>query len=191
MMWAQVGWLQTGVAWREWADFSYQTRTSWSRERRVVAKAEYLPGGPNPRFVVTSLTAQPWPPQLLYEESYCERGDAENRIKEQKLDLAAGRTSTSQLRANQLRLWFSAAAYLLVSGLRRLGLAGTPLARAQCGSLRQRLLKIGAWVRVTASRVRVALTEAFPLQDVFARACAALSRLPSWPGPQAVAAPGG
>jgi Transposase DDE domain group 1 len=191
MMWAHIGWLQTGVAWREWADFDYQTRKSWTRPRRVVAKAEYLPGGANPRFVVTSLAASTHPPQTLYEGSYCERGDTENRIKEQKLDLASGRTSTSKLRANQLRLWFSATAYVLVSGLRRLGLAGTPLARAQCGSLRQRLLKIGAWVRVTAQRVRVALTEAFPLRALFARACAALGRLPSWAGPQVVACPGG
>lgn len=153
----------------------------------MVAKAEYLPGGPNPRFVATSLTDEQCAAASLYEQSSCARGDAENRIKEQKLDLASGRTSTSQLRANQLRLWFSATAYVLVSGLRRRGLAGTPLARAQCGSLRQRLLKIGAWVRVTAQRVRVALTEAFPLQAVFTRACAALGRLPSWSGLPAVA----
>jgi len=182
MMWAHVGYLMSGVACREWADLAYQTRTSWSRSRRVVAKAEFLPGGPNPRFVVTSLTAEARPAQALYEEEYCRRSDAENRIKEQKLALASGRTSTSGLRSNQLRLWFSAAAYLLVSGLRRLGLAGTPLARGQCGTLRQRLLKIGGWVRVTARRVLVSLSEAFPLQDVFARACGALRQLPSWPG---------
>ena len=165
---------------REWADLEYQTRRSWSRSRRVVAKAEFLAGGPNPRFVVTSLTAAAWPAQALYEQGYCGRSDAENRLKEQKLDLASGRTSTSGLRSNQLRLWFSAAAYLLVSGLRRLGLAGTPLAHGQCGTLRQRLLKIGGWVRVVAGRVRVALSEAFPLRDVFTRACAALRQLPSW-----------
>ncbi len=188
MMWAQVGYLMSGVACRAWADLEYQTRRSWSRSRRVLATAEFLPGGPNPRFVVTSLTAAARPAQALYEEDYCGRSDAENRIKEQKLDLASGRTSTSGRRSNQLRLWFSAAAYLLVSGRRRLGLAGTPLARGQCGTLRQRLLKSGGWVRVAAGRVLVALSEAFPLQAVFARACAALRRLPSWPGRRRAAA---
>jgi hypothetical protein len=182
MMWAHIGWLQTGVACRQWADFSYQTRKSWSRARRVVAKAEHLPGGPNPRFVVTSLSAARQEAAVLYEQTYCGRGDAENRLKEQKLDLASGRTSTAALRSNQLRLWWSAVAYVLVSGLRRLGLAGTSLARAQCGSLRQRLLKIGAWVQVSAERVRVSLSEAFALPGVFARAYAALSRLASWSG---------
>jgi len=178
----------SGVACRAWADLEYQTRRSWSRSRRVLATAEFLPGGPNPRFVVTSLTAAARPAQALYEEDYCGRSDAENRIKEQQLDLASGRTSTSGRRSNQLRLWFSAAAYLLVSGRRRLGLAGTPLARGQCGTLRQRLLKSGGWVRVAAGRVLVALSEAFPLQAVFARACAALRRLPSWPGRRRAAA---
>jgi DDE family transposase len=182
MMWAHVGWLRTGVASRQWADFDYQTRTSWSRARRVVAKAEHLPGGPNPRFVVTSLSAAWQGARELYEQTYCGRGEAENRLKEQKLDLASGRTSTRALRSNQLRLWWSAAAYVLVSGLRRLGLAGTALARGQCGSLRQRLLKIGAWVQVSAERVRVSLSEAFALREVFARAYAALSRLGAWPG---------
>jgi hypothetical protein len=192
LMWAHVGYLATGVACRQWADLDYRTRTSWTRSRRVVAKAEFLPGGANPRFVVTSLAAEARPARELYESAYCGRGDAENRVKEQKLDLASGRTSTSAFRANQLRLWFSGCAYLLASGLRRLGLGGTPLARAQCGTLRQRLLKVGGWVRVTARRVRVSLSEAFPLRAVFARACAALSRLPSWPRPAAApAAPAG
>ena len=110
-----------GVPGRVFADLEYRTLRSWSRSRRVVAKAEYLAAGPNPRFVVTSLAATEWPAQTLYERAYCGRGDMENRIKEQKLDLSAGRTSTSQMRSNQLRLWFSAIAYLLVSGVRRLG----------------------------------------------------------------------
>jgi hypothetical protein len=180
MMFALMGYLSTGVACREWADFEYQTLRSWSRSRRVVAKAEYLPGGPNPRFVVTSLEEQTRAAREVYEEDYCSRGEVENRIKEQKLDLASGRTSTSQLRANQLRLWFSSVAYLLVSGLRRLGLRQTPLARAQCGTLRGRLLKIGGWVRVQARRLLVSLSEACPLRAVFAQAYAALRQLPTW-----------
>jgi hypothetical protein len=189
LLWAHIGYLSTGIACREWADFEYQTLSSWSRSRRVVAKVEFLPGGPNPRFVVTSLAEAARAARQVYEEDYCSRGEMENRIKEQKLDLAAGRTSTSQLRSNQLRLWFSAAAYGLVSGLRRLGLAGTPLARAQCGTLRSRLLKIGGWVRVQARRVLVSLNEACPVQAVFARAYAALSRLPSWLAPRPAAVP--
>jgi hypothetical protein len=193
LMWAHVRYLRCGVACREWADFLYQTRKTWSRERRVVCKAEYLPGGPNPRFVVTSLAAvqvtaavdeQTYctlAPAAVYEEKYCARGDAENRIKEQKRDLAAGRTSTHGLRSNQLRLWFSSLAYVLVSGLRRLGLAQTPLSAGQCGTLRERLLKIGGWVRVTAGRLYVSLCEACPVRAVFGRAYAALRRLPSWP----------
>jgi hypothetical protein len=188
LMQAHIAYLLTGVASRAWADFSYQTRSSWSRARRVVAKAEYLPRGPNPRFVVTSLGSVRGAAEV-YEAAYCGRGSAENRIKEQKLDLASGRTSTSRLRSNQLRLWFSAAAYLLVSGLRRLALQQTPLAQAQCGTLQQRLLKIGGWVRVRARRVLVSLSEAFPLRTVFARAWAALRRLPSWPGSGCGAAP--
>jgi hypothetical protein len=191
MMFAVMGYLSTGVACREWADFEYQTRESWSRPRRVVAKAEYLPGGPNPRFVVTALAQEERAAREVYEQDYCQRGDMENRIKEQKLDLASGRTSTSQLRSNQLRLWFSAVAYLLVSGLRRLGLEGTALARAQCGTLRCRLLKIGGWVRVQAQRVLVSLSEACPVQAVFAQAYAALRRLPSWLAAQAAPMPVG
>jgi hypothetical protein len=189
MMLAFMDCVSTGVACRRWADFEYQTLTTWSRSRRVVAKAEFLPGGPNPRFVVTSLAAEARAARQVYEEDYCSRGETENRIKEQKLDLASGRTSTSQLRSNQLRLWFSAAAYVLVSGLRRLGLVGTPLERAQCGTLRSRLLKIGGWVRVQARRVLVSLNEACPVQAVFARAWAALRRLPSWRASRLAAVP--
>ena len=170
---AHIRHLMCGVPCRVWADFSYGTLKSWSRERRVVAKAEFLPGGPNPRFVVTSLPAEGprgRPAQAVYEEDYCSRGDTENRIKEQKLDLAAGRTSCTPLRANQLRLWLTSVAYLLVSGLRRLGLGGTTLAPAQCGSIRSKLLKVGAWVRVVAQRVCVSLSGACPYQEVFAQA---------------------
>lgn len=164
---AQARYLQTGVAARAFTDFVYQTRDSWSRARRVVGKAEHLPKGPNPRFVVTSLTAAEREAQVLYEQDYCGRGDMENRIKEQQLMLFADRTSTAWLRSNQLRLWFSSAAYVLVQALRRLGLAGTRLAQAQCGSIRLWLFKIGARVRVTARKVWVALASACPYRDVF------------------------
>ena len=159
--------LQTGVAARVFADFVYQTRDSWSRARRVVGKAEYLPKGSNPRFVVTSLSTTEREAQLLYEEDYCARGDRENRIKEQQLMLFADRTSTAWLRSNQLRLWFSSAAYVLVQALRRLGLAGTPMAQAQCGSIRLWLFKIGALVRVTVRKVWVSLSSACPYRQVF------------------------
>jgi hypothetical protein len=164
---AHARYLQTGVAARVFAEFAYQTRDSWSRPRRVVGKAEYLPKGSNPRFVVTSLSAAERAARVLYEEDYCARGDMENRIKEQQLMLFADRTSTAWLRSNQLRLWFSAAAYVLVQALRRLGLAGTRLAQAQCGSIRLWLFKIGALVRVTVRKVWVSLSSACPYQPVF------------------------
>ncbi len=126
---------------RVFTDFCYQTLQSWSRPRRVVGKAEHLPKGSNPRFVVTSLSAQDCPAQTLYEQEYCARGDMENRIKEQQLYLFADRTSAATMRANQLRLWFSSVAYTLMLALRRLGLQGTELAQAQCGTIR---LKLGA-----------------------------------------------
>ena len=166
---AHARYLQTGVAARVFADFSYQTRDSWSRPRRVVGKAEYLPKGPNPRFVVTSLAGAEREARALYEEDYCARGDMENRIKEQQLMLFADRTSTAWLRSNQLRLWFSSVAYVLVQAVRRLGLAGTRLAQAQCGSIRLWLFKIGALVRVTVRKVWVALASACPSQEVFTR----------------------
>jgi hypothetical protein len=164
---AHARYLQTGVAARVFADFVYQTRDSWSRARRVVGKAEYLPKGPNPRFVVTSLPVTEREARALYEEDYCARGDMENRIKEQQLMLFADRTSTAWLRSNQLRLWFSSAAYVLVQALRRLGLAGTRLAQAQCGSIRLWLFKIGALVRVTVRKVWVSLSSACPYRTLF------------------------
>jgi hypothetical protein len=178
---AHVRYLQTGVAARVFADFVYQTRDSWSRARRVVGKAEYLPKGPNPRFVVTSLPAAAREARALYEEDYCARGDMENRIKEQQLMLFADRTSTAWLRSNQLRLWFSSAAYVLVQALRRLGLAGTRLAQAQCGSIRLWLFKIGALVRVTVRKVWVSLSSACPYRDVFTQVYENLRRVPSAP----------
>src|SRR5215471_433732 len=181
---AHARYLQTGVAARVFADFAYRTRDSWGRARRVVGKAEYLPKGPNPRFVVTSLSAAEREAQALYEEDYCARGDMENRIKEQQLMLFADRTSTAWLRSNQLRLWFSSAAYVLVQALRRLGLAGTRLAQAQCGSIRLWLFKIGALVRVTVRKVWVSLSSACPYRDVFTQVYENLRRVPSalpWP----------
>jgi hypothetical protein len=154
---------------RVFKDFAYRAK-SWGRQkRRVVGKAEWTAEGPNPRFVITNLTVEEVAGQALYEEVYCGRGNMENRIKEQKLDLFAGRTSTAKLRANQLRLWFSTLGYLLMNQLRRVGLAGTELAGATCGTIRTRLFKIGAVVRVTVRRVWVCLSSAFPLQELFAQ----------------------
>ena len=157
---------------RVFQDFRYRARSWGPKKRRVVGKAEWTREGANPRFVITNLTMEECPAQALYEQEYCERGNMENRIKEQKLDLFAGRTSTGTLRANQLRLWFSTVAYLLVNQLRRVGLAGTSLATATCGTIRVRLLKIGAVVRVTVRRVWVSLSSAYPLQELFGAAAA-------------------
>jgi hypothetical protein len=154
---------------RVFTEFPYQTRESWSRSRRVVAKAEYLVRGENPRFVVTSLGADAWAAQALYEELYCARGEMENRIKEQ-LTLFAGRVSAESMRANQLRVYLAAMAYVLLHGLRRLGLRGTELAKAQATTIRLRLLKIGARIRITARKVWISMASSFPLQTVFAQA---------------------
>jgi hypothetical protein len=163
---------QTSQAARVFADLDYRTRKSWSRSRRVVAKAEHLPGtrGENPRFVVTSIAAVELSAQPLYEEHYCARGDMENRIKEQQLGLFADRTSAATMRANQIRLALSTIAYTLMDALRRLGLKDTPLAKAHCSTIRTRLLKIGARVVVTARKVWVSLSQSCPLQEVFAAA---------------------
>ena len=158
---------QTGEAARVFTEFSYETTTgSWSRSRRVVAKAEQLKGKENPRFVVTNLNAEDWPAQRLYEELYCERGEMENRIKEQ-LSLFAGRVSAETMRANQLRVYFAAAAYVLMHGLRRLGLKGTELERAQATTIRLRLLKIGAQIRITVRKVWLSMASSYPLQRLF------------------------
>ena len=159
---------ETGQPARVFRDFEYQTLESWSRPRRVIGKAEQLPAGPNPRFIVTSLAKSDVDGQTLYEEVYCARGDMENRIKEQQLGLFADRTSAETMRANQLRLWFSSVAYVLLSALRRRGLAGTAWAGAQCDTIRLKLLKIGAQVHVTVRKVWVSLSEAYPYQALFA-----------------------
>ncbi len=165
---------QTGKAARVFTEFLYQTQKgSWSRMRRVVAKAEQIEGKENPRYVVTNLSQERWPAQALYEELYCARGEMENRIKEQ-LSLFADRVSTETMRANQLRMYFSAAAYVLMHGLRRLGLKGTELARAQATTIRLRLLKIGARVQVTTRKVWVSMASGFPLQILFAQVWYAL-----------------
>jgi hypothetical protein len=171
---AHARYLATGVAGRVFVELRYRTLDSWSCERRVVAKAEFLAKGPNPRFVVTSLTPERREGRPLYEEDYCARGEMENRIKEQQLWLFADRTSTALLRSNQLRLYFSGVAYVLLSALRRLGLAETEMSQAQCGTIRLRLLKIGALVRVTVRRVWVSLASSCPWRELFARAYAAL-----------------
>jgi hypothetical protein len=164
----------TGKPARLFTEFAYQTTTgSWSRARRMVAKAEQIEGKENPRYVVTNLSAEQWPARQLYEELYCQRGEMENRIKEQ-LSLFATRVSAETMRANQLRLSFSAMAYVLLHGLRRLGLQGTELARAQATTIRLRLLKIGARIRITARRVWFSLASSYPLQPLFAQVWTAL-----------------
>jgi hypothetical protein len=169
---------QTGRAARVFKDFRYRTLKSWSKKRRVVGKAEHLAQGPNPRFVVTSLTPEEIDARALYEDLYCARGDMENRIKEQQLGLFADRTSTATLRANQLRLYFSSIAYVLVQSLRRMGLAGTELAKAQCDTIRLKLLKIGAQIRFTVRKVWVSLSQSYPYAELFWRALERLRRCP-------------
>jgi Transposase DDE domain group 1 len=157
---------QNGPA-RRFADFPWRTLDSWSRARRVVAKAEHLPKGPNPRFVVTSLPAGEIDARTLYEDVYCARGEVENRIKEQQLDLFADRTSAATMRANQLRLWFASFAYVLVEALRRIGLRHTQFATATCASIRLKLLKIGAQVHRSVRRIKVAMASACPFQTEY------------------------
>ena len=161
---------KTGKPARVFADFVYKTRDSWSCSRRVVAKAEHLDKGANPRFVVTSLKRGKITAKRLYEKLYCGRGDAENRIKECQLDLFADRTSTKTMAANQLRLWFAGLAYVLLCAVRRIGLAGTSLAKATCGTIRLKLLKIAALVRVSVRRIKVAMASACPFTDEFSKA---------------------
>src|SRR5256885_6804360 len=153
---------RTGKPARRFKDFRWTTRTSWSRVRRVVAKAEWTNGEANPRFVVTSLTRAECKARYLYEKVYCARGDMENRIKECQLDLYADRTSTATMRANQMRLWFASMAYVLLCALRRIGLHHTPFTDASCGTIRLKLLKIGAIVRVSVRRIKVAMASGGP-----------------------------
>jgi hypothetical protein len=168
---------QTHQAARVFKDFTYRTHKSWSRERRVIGKAEHLAKGPNPRFVVTSLTPEAIAAPTLYEDEYCGRGAMENRIKEQKLYLFANRVSCATLRANQVRLCLSTVAYILMRALRQFGLQQTEMAQAQCDTIRVKLLKIGATVKVTVRRVCLALSEACPFQEVFRRVCTNLQNL--------------
>jgi hypothetical protein len=174
---AQGRWCLSGAAnVREFTEFEYQTVRSWSRARRVIGKAEVTAQGQNPRFLVTNLPAQGFQgdedksrfqPARLYEGFYCARGEMENVLKQQVLDLRADRMSTHYLASNQLRLWLSAFAYLLLERMRTLGLAGTELARATAGSVRLKLLKVAGQVRVSVRRVYVQLSSAYPLQALF------------------------
>ena len=181
MQQAKLQFQQTSQAARVFKDFVYQTLKSWSRPRRVIGKAEYLGKGENPRFVVTSLSVDEVDARRLYEQEYCARGDMENRIKEQQLWLFADRTSSAFMRANQLRLWFSSVAYTLMAALRRLGLKKTRLARAQRGTIRRKLLKIGALIKVTVRRVWVSLAQSYPYQQLFAQVYHHLQRLVPFP----------
>ncbi|MFQ5567522.1 MAG: IS1380 family transposase [Paracoccaceae bacterium] len=167
---------RTGRPARRFKEFTYSTRDSWSRRRRVVGKAEHLPKGSNPRFIVTSMKPSRIGGRDLYERVYCARGEMENRIKEQQLDLFADRTSAATLRANQLRLWFASLAYVLMAALRRIGLRHTQFANATCGTIRLKLLKIGARVTVSVRRIVVAMASGCPYQNEFALAHAYLGR---------------
>ena len=164
-------------------DFTYQTKKTWSRERRVVGKAEHLAKGENPRFVVASLNAEAFDAQTLYEQEYCARGNMENRIKEKKLYLFADRVSCQTMRANQVRLCLSTVAYVVMRALRQFGLKETEMAQAQCDTIRVKLLKIGATIQVSVRRVVLALSEAYPFQAVFERAWANLRALAAPPEP--------
>jgi hypothetical protein len=154
---------------RIFIEFEHETLNgTWSKKRRVVAKAEYIDGKSNPRFIVTSLDSESWERQKLYQELYCARGDMENRIKEQFV-LFADRVSASTMRANQLRIYLSVIAYTLMNGLRRLGLAATSMATAQVGTIRLRLLKIGALIQVTVRKVWVRMASSYPYQALFSQ----------------------
>ena len=163
---------RTGKPVRYFKDFRWTTRRSWSRERRVVGKAEFTKDEANPRFVVTSLKRAECKPKYLYEKLYCARGEMENRIKECQLDLYADRTSTATMRANQLRLWLASFAYILLCAVRRIGLHHTPFANASCGTIRLKLLKIGALVRVSVRRIKIAMASSCPAAEVWG--CAAV-----------------
>jgi len=165
----------TALPARRFKDFVWTTLKSWSRERRVIAKAEWTQGEANPRFIVTTLTEQDGDGQKLYETVYCARGEMENRIKECQIDLFADRTSTATMRANQLRLWFASMAYVLVESIRRLALQTTDLANATCGTIRRKLFKIGALVTISVRRVKLAMASGCPYKPAFAAAHRALS----------------
>ena len=158
---------RTGQPAREFADFEYRTRKSWSQKRRVVGKAEWTQGKANPRFIVTNVDPAFGGAQFMYERIYCQRGEMENRLKECQTDLFADRTPAPTMRANQLRLWLSSLAYVLMCAVRRIGLAGTKFAAATCGTIRLKLLKIGALVTISVRRVKLAFASACPDRDVF------------------------
>jgi hypothetical protein len=175
---AKEAFARTGQPARVFKDFEYRTHKSWSRTRRVVGKAEHIAGDKaNPRFVVTSLTPAAFAAQALYEQEYCARGDMENRIKEQQLYLFADHLPCETMRANQLRLYFSTVAYVVMRALREYGLKDTPMAKAQCDTIRVKLFKIGARVRVSVRRVLVSMSESYPFQELFARVWANLRAL--------------
>jgi hypothetical protein len=177
LAWAEEEALRTGQPARRFKDFRWSTLDSWSRRRRVIGKAEWTRGEANPRFVVTSLKRSEIDARVLYERVYCARGDMENRVKECQSDLFAGRASAATMRANQLRLWFASMAYVLLCALRRIGLAHTQFAEATCGTLRLALLRIGAQVRRSVRRIKVAMASAHPHQNEFALAHARLAAL--------------
>jgi hypothetical protein len=179
LTWAAAEHERTGKPARRFNDFQYRTRNSWSRRRRVIGKAEHLAKGANPRFVVTSLKRKEIDARTLYERVYCARGEMENRIKECQLDLWADRTSAATMKANQLRRWFSSFAYVLIEALQRIGLAHTELANATCGTIRLKLLKLGARVTVSVRRIKIAITSAYPFQGEFALAHARLRAPPA------------
>jgi hypothetical protein len=164
----------TGEPARRFKELIWSTRKSWSRKRRVVAKAEWTKGEANPRFIVTSLTAADGDGRQLYEDVYCARGEMENRIKECQMDLFADRTSTGTMKANQLRLWFASMAYVLLDSLRRIALQATDLADASCGTIRRKLFKIGALVTISVRRIKLAMASGCPYKTVFATAHQAL-----------------
>jgi Transposase DDE domain group 1 len=166
---------RTGLPARRFKSFMWSTRRTWSRSRRVVAKIEWTKEGANPRFVVTSLTRRQCKAKDLYEKVYCARGDMENRIKECQLDLFADRTSAGTMRANQLRLWFYSMAYVLLCATRRIGLHDTDLAEATCGTIRLKLLKIGAVVRISVRRIRIAMASACPNAQIWGVAAVRLN----------------
>src|SRR4029079_12381261 len=167
----------TGQPARVFWDFLWSTKESWSRRRRVIAKAEWTRDEANPRFLVTSLKPDRWAARALYEDLYCARGEMENRIKECQGDLFADRTSAATMRANQLRLWFASMAYVLLCALRRIGLAHTQFADATCGTIRLKLLKLGALVRISVRRIKLAMASACPWQHEFALAHARLRNI--------------
>jgi hypothetical protein len=169
---------ETGEASRVFKDFRYRTRKSWNCERRVIGKAEHLAKGENPRFIVTNLPQDEYDAATVYEDEYCARGDMENRIKEQQLYLFADRTSASTMRANQLRLWLSSVAYVQMNALREVGLRATPLAKAQCHTIRLKLFKIGAAIRVTVRKVWLSFSAAYPYAETFIRVLENLRALP-------------